>query len=286
VYVVFTWDFVFYLHSVLDFSLKVLRQIQYSNKKPAYYLNRAFKLICSELNGRFTSNEYVQTLTVIHPDLSKSTEDPFLGSGGERAAEEHAQLDNMVAHAQVDEHHAEMRPAHMMPDMYMTSNFLEGSQQVGASHAVTVIIVVCVGFLLFMIVLGVIRIRAAHHRSQQEDMADAEMAWDDSALNITVNPMEVSKNLGGSSGPQGGQGEEGDESWDEDDDASSYRDDESSSDGDDEAEDVRVASRAVPCPGPSQSTSAAATAAAAVAIATAGASGKHNKELEWDHSSM
>lgn len=42
-----------------------------------------------------------------------------------------------------------------------------------------------------MIVLGVIRIRAAHHRSQQDDMADAEMAWDDSALNITVNPMEV-----------------------------------------------------------------------------------------------
>ena len=55
----------------------------------------------------------------------------------------------------------------------------------------TVIIVVCVGFLLFMIVLGVIRIRAAHQRSQQKEMADAEMAWDDSALNITVNPMEV-----------------------------------------------------------------------------------------------
>lgn len=63
--------------------------------------------------------------------------------------------------------------------------------KVGAGHAVTVIIVVCVGFLLFMVVLGVIRIRAAHNRSQQEDMADAEMAWDDSALNITVNPMEV-----------------------------------------------------------------------------------------------
>ena len=40
-----------------------------------------------------------------------------------------------------------------------------------------------------MIVLGVIRIRAAHRR-QQDEAADAEMAWDDSALNITVNPME------------------------------------------------------------------------------------------------
>lgn len=44
--------------------LQVLREIEYSNKKPAYYLNRVFKLTCSELNGRFTSNEYVQTVSI------------------------------------------------------------------------------------------------------------------------------------------------------------------------------------------------------------------------------
>lgn len=43
---------------------QVLRQIVYTNRKPAYYLNRVFKLTCSELNGRFTSNEYVQTVSV------------------------------------------------------------------------------------------------------------------------------------------------------------------------------------------------------------------------------
>lgn len=43
--------------------LQILRQIQYTNRKPAYYLNRVFKLICSELNGRFLSNEYVQTVS-------------------------------------------------------------------------------------------------------------------------------------------------------------------------------------------------------------------------------
>lgn len=48
----------------------ILRQIVYFNRKPANYLNRAFKLSCSELNGRFTSNDYIQTLTVIHPAVT------------------------------------------------------------------------------------------------------------------------------------------------------------------------------------------------------------------------
>ena len=43
-----------------------------------------------------------------------------------------------------------------------------------------------------MVVLGVIRVRAAHSRNNTEDNADAEMAWDDTPLNITVNPMDVS----------------------------------------------------------------------------------------------
>lgn len=36
----------------------VLRQINYYNNRPAFYLSRTFKLKCSELNGRFNSNEF------------------------------------------------------------------------------------------------------------------------------------------------------------------------------------------------------------------------------------
>ncbi|XP_022906089.1 calsyntenin-1 [Onthophagus taurus] len=144
---------------------QVLRQVVYTNHKPAYYLNRVFKLSCSELNGRFTSNEYVQTLTVIHPQPKEP----------------------IVAHAQVNKHVVE--PAAPVQIDHVPSEHLN-ALATGGSHAVTIIVVVCVGFLLFMIVLGVIRIRAAHQRNNAEEAQDSEMTWDDSALTITVNPME------------------------------------------------------------------------------------------------
>lgn len=57
--------------------LSVLHALVYSNKKPAYYLNRVFKLSCSKLSSQFKSSEYTLTLTVLHPKQSfKTTNSP------------------------------------------------------------------------------------------------------------------------------------------------------------------------------------------------------------------
>lgn len=44
----------------------LLHSMIYSNQKPAYYIERVFKLLCSDMNGRLVSNEYSQTVTIIH----------------------------------------------------------------------------------------------------------------------------------------------------------------------------------------------------------------------------
>ncbi|XP_023227601.1 calsyntenin-1-like isoform X2 [Centruroides sculpturatus] len=193
----------------------VLREVHYFNRKPAYYLNRAFKLVCSELNGRFSSNEYVQMVTVIHPqsELSheiKTTHLPPLP----------------VAHAQVSGHEVEFKNAKIKQIEHVDSNIIDASKAVAktsASHAVTIIIVVCVGFLVFMIVLGVIRIRAAHHHSHENRDEEQEMAWDDSSLTITVNPMDQIEQK------QETQKSREEDNSDSSDDGSSYHDDGESS---------------------------------------------------------
>lgn len=179
---------------------KVLREIEYSNKKPAYYLNRVFKLTCSELNGRFTSNEYVQTLTVVHPHMSAANEvasrelpsgiadkaDVARESVPDRGhAHGHAVAPRVyAAHAQRDAHAADV-PAPRLIDL---------RPEQSANHVALLIGVVAVGVVVLAAGVGVARTRRSPRApaAPRARHVDSEMAWDDSALTITVNPMEES----------------------------------------------------------------------------------------------
>ncbi|XP_053777928.1 calsyntenin-1 isoform X3 [Desmodus rotundus] len=148
---------------------EALRFLRYRNWHSRSLLDRKFKLVCSELNGRYVSNEFQVEVNVIH------TANPV----------EHA--NHMAAQPQF------VHPEHRSFVDLSGHNLANPHPFAVVPSTATVVIVVCVSFLVFMIILGVFRIRAAHQRAVRDQDAgkENEMDWDDSALTITVNPMET-----------------------------------------------------------------------------------------------
>merc|ERR1719245_2999104 len=176
---------------------RLLRQVTYTNRKPAYYLNRQFAVVCSEMNGRFVSNEYIQTITVVHPvlpddDDEKANRDLGPASFGQV-------FEPLSAHRAMSAHGVDQVG-------FEERHILHAVRQHGTAHGggnlVAVVAVVCVALMAFLLILGVVRIRASQRRAGEAAEEDGEaaraaaaggemeMAWDDTPLNITVNPME------------------------------------------------------------------------------------------------
>ncbi|XP_050833968.1 calsyntenin-2 isoform X2 [Serinus canaria] len=143
---------------------QVLRQLRYRNWGTSSTSDRKFRVKCSELNGRYTSNEFNLEVNILHSSNS-----------------------NFMDHVN-----------HMIfqPKFLQSVQHPEGSVSAVHSSVVpsvaTIVIIICVSILVLVVTLGVLRLRSAHQHGSlgHQGTKDNEMDWDDSALTITVNPLE------------------------------------------------------------------------------------------------
>uniref|UniRef100_A0AAQ5YK35 Calsyntenin-2 n=1 Tax=Amphiprion ocellaris TaxID=80972 RepID=A0AAQ5YK35_AMPOC len=180
---------------------QVIRQVRYYSWQPGRLTERRFRLTCSELNGRYTSNEFNLEVSVSVLHSSESVALRQLG----------------------------------ITVFFSLFHFLPLSSLIlfpGVPSAATVVIVMCIAALVVVVVLGIYRIHLTHQQEVKlaESAKEADVTWDDSALTITVNPMEV-----------GGRRNEDDEEEEEDeDDEDEEEDDITSAESDDSEEEVDV----------------------------------------------
>ena len=63
---------------------------------------------------------------------------------------------------------------------------MTSSQQSQQGHLLLALVLLAVSLVLAVLVVGVVKLRANSGRQRAEEQ-EVEMAWDDAALNITVN---------------------------------------------------------------------------------------------------
>uniref|UniRef100_A0A7N6BAL1 Calsyntenin-3 n=1 Tax=Anabas testudineus TaxID=64144 RepID=A0A7N6BAL1_ANATE len=176
----------------------VLRSVRYRLAKGSARFERRFRLSCSEMNGRYTSNELTLEVNFLHSLDSLYHPSHLLAS------------QQQFLHPS---HHAGELSGHTLPNPHRNSV---------VPGAATIIIMVCVGFLVVMVILGVFRIRSIHRRGEgsRSGAKEGSSQWDDSALTIIVNPMESYESRMGISADTEGEGEEDEEVAESPDDAS------------------------------------------------------------------
>ncbi|KAM7335464.1 calsyntenin-3 isoform X1 [Alexandromys fortis] len=176
---------------------EILRQARYQLRHGAALYARKFRLSCSEMNGRYSSNEFIVEVNVLH-SMNRVAHPSHVLSSQQFLHRGHQPPPEMAGHSLASSHRNSMVPS-----------------------AATLIIVVCVGFLVLMVILGLVRIHSLHRRvsgtggpsGASTDPKDPDLFWDDSALTIIVNPMESYQNQQASvAGVAGGQQEEEDSS--------------------------------------------------------------------------
>ncbi|ESO07922.1 hypothetical protein HELRODRAFT_75655, partial [Helobdella robusta] len=140
---------------------RVLSGTLYAHANPLNLNQRKFKVSCSELNGRYSSN----VLEVVQPEPQSSLSDKLVQPAG-----------NVQPSVDKQGQGARLKAV---------------TTGQSAAAGVVIVCIICIGFIVLLATVGISRIRNAQRHSNVSGLEDKqEMEWDNSALTITVNPMD------------------------------------------------------------------------------------------------
>ncbi|CRK90879.1 CLUMA_CG004569, isoform A [Clunio marinus] len=172
--------------------LHILHNLVYKNSFGLYYLNRIFKISCSQLGNQIKSGELTITLTVLHPKSSTLADTQTTSTEKTSAAILHQSNDNVNLF-----NHVLLNPQEVNEPHVKTSH----NYKLKESNSTMLIVVICASFIILICGVGVARLKSQtqtlsgkNKQQPSKSLTDQhqQLDWDDSDLTIslTINPFQ------------------------------------------------------------------------------------------------
>ena len=205
---------------------EILSKIHYFNTRPDSYNKRLYSVQCALEGGKIVSNEFTITMTIEKagvPEGDVSVERVPLKSLESIVESIESEEDVLKFGKQFEPSFESNRLQNILemdlprPKALLSHRGYEVGQGAIAGGAIAIVVVICVGFLLVLLVIGVLKMRDtpphSPRRTRKRKSQSEGMEWDDAGMNITMNPLgDVEKNATG--GVFSEEDEEGDTSDD------------------------------------------------------------------------